>query len=238
MTTSDLANGLGNAAGQGPLQIGELILAFTLASMIGLERRLRGKSAGLKTQAIVGTAAALMVQISKFGFFDVLGDHVTLDPSRVAAQILSGVGFIGAGLIITRRGAVRGLTTAAAVWETTGIGMAAGAGLWLLAIVVTVLHFIIVFGYTLLTRFLTNLDTEIDVDVGYRTGTGTLRDLLQEATTAGWRVIRVSPREEERDAVSVVLGLRGGGKPDDLLARLGGLDNVTHLRLMSEDELD
>src|SRR5699024_8794867 len=119
------------------------------------------KSAGLKTQAIVGTAAALMVQVSKYGFFDVIGDGVTLDPARVAAQILSGVGFIGAGLIITRRGAVRGLTTAAAVWETTGIGMAAGAGLWLLAIVVTVLHFVIAFVYPMITRHLPGADTVV-----------------------------------------------------------------------------
>ncbi|WP_182358885.1 MgtC/SapB family protein [Tomitella gaofuii] len=238
MGASEVAAGLGNAEGQGLLQIGELILAFVLASLIGLERRFRGKSAGLKTQAIVGTAAALMVQISKYGFFDVLGDGVSLDPSRVAAQILSGVGFIGAGLIITRRGAVRGLTTAAAVWETTGIGMAAGTGLWLLAVVVTALHFVIAFGYPMITRRLPGADTLVDIDVDYRTGGGTLRELLAAATDARWRVIRVSPRDEEDGQVSVALSLRGGGTPDELLARLGGIDGVTGMRLTSEDELD
>jgi len=238
MSTSELAAGLGNDQGQGLLQIGELALAFVLASLIGLERRFRGKSAGLKTQAIVGTAAALMVQVSKYGFFDVIGDGVTLDPARVAAQILSGVGFIGAGLIITRRGAVRGLTTAAAVWETTGIGMAAGAGLWLLAIVVTALHFVIAFVYPMITRHLPGADTVVDIDVGYRTGAGTLRELLAAATGARWRVINVAPRNEDGDQVSVALSLRGGGVPDELLARLGGIDGVTRMRLMSEDELD
>jgi uncharacterized membrane protein YhiD involved in acid resistance len=105
-----------------------------LASLIGLERQLCGKSAGLRTQAIVGTSAALIVLVSKYGFGDVLASgRVVLDPSRVAAQIVSGVGFLGAGLILTRQGAVRGLTTAAVVWETAAIGMAAGAGLPLLA---------------------------------------------------------------------------------------------------------
>src|ERR1700753_3797314 len=96
--------------------------------LFGLERTVQGKSAGLRTQTIVGTAAALILLISKYGFADVLSPgSVVLDPSRVAAQIVSGVGFLGAGLIITRRGAVHGLTTAAAVWESAAIGMAGGA---------------------------------------------------------------------------------------------------------------
>jgi putative Mg2+ transporter-C (MgtC) family protein len=87
--------------------------------------------------------------ISKYGFSDVLTPGgVILDPSRVAAQIVSGIGLLGAGLIITRRGAVDGLTTAAAIWECAAIGMAAGAGLLLLAVAVTGLHFVIVLGFT------------------------------------------------------------------------------------------
>ena len=93
--------------------------------------------------------------ISKYGFADVLvAGTVMVDPSRVAAQIVSGIGFLGAGLIITRRGAVHGLTTAAAIWECAAIGMAAGAGLLLLAVVVTGLHFVIVLGFAPLGRFL------------------------------------------------------------------------------------
>ena len=105
-----------------------------MARLIGLERTIQGKSAGLRTQTIVGTSSALVLLISKYGFGDVLtGGTVVLDPSRVAAQIVSGIGFLGAGIIITRRGAVHGLTTAVAVWESAAIGMAAGAGLLLLA---------------------------------------------------------------------------------------------------------
>src|ERR1700748_1381287 len=114
----------------GPAQSGrhliELLAAFGLTTLIGLERTVQGKSAGLRTQTIVGTAAALILLISKYGFADVLSPgSVVLDPSRVAAQIVSGVGFLGAGLIITRRGAVHGLTTAAAGWESAAIGIAA-----------------------------------------------------------------------------------------------------------------
>ena len=121
--------------GQGTRQIVELFVAFGLTSLIGLEREIQGKSAGVRTQTIVGTAAALILLVSKYGFTDVLQDGlVVVDPSRVAAQIVSGIGFLGAGIIIFRRGSVHGLTTAAAVWESAAIGMAAGAGLLLLAV--------------------------------------------------------------------------------------------------------
>jgi putative Mg2+ transporter-C (MgtC) family protein len=102
-----------------------LLVAFLLTALIGLEREIQGKSAGLHTQAIVGTSAALIVLISKYGFGDVLTvGTIVLDPSRVAAQVVSGIGLLGAGLIITRRGAVHGLTTAAPIWECAAIGMA------------------------------------------------------------------------------------------------------------------
>ena len=90
--------------------------------------------------------------MSKYGFLDVVvPGTVEVDPSRVAAQIVSGIGFLGAGIIIFRRGSVHGLTTAAAVWESAAIGMAAGAGLLLLACTVTAMHFLIVLGFMPLT---------------------------------------------------------------------------------------
>ncbi|MEY9932699.1 putative Mg2+ transporter-C (MgtC) family protein [Catenulispora sp. GP43] len=125
--------------GQGWAQVGELAVAFVLSSAIGLEREIRQKAAGLRTYTIVGLGAALFVLVSKYGFTDVLRpDLVVLDPSRVAAQIVSGLGFIGAGVIFMRRDSVRGLTTAAALWLTAGVGAAAGAGLGLLRTVLDV----------------------------------------------------------------------------------------------------
>src|SRR4029453_7366990 len=115
--------------GEGWDQVGQLAVAFALSSLIGLEREVRQRSAGLRTHALVGVAWALIMLVSKYGFTDVLGDDVVLDPSRVAAQIVSGIGFIGAGLIFVRRDAVRGLTTAATIWLTAAVGMAAGGGL-------------------------------------------------------------------------------------------------------------
>ena len=139
---------IGEFEGQGWLQIGELGLAFVLSALIGLEREIRNKSAGLRTYTLVGFAAALIMLVSKYGFADVLAaERVVLDPSRIAAQIVTGIGFIGGGLIFVRRDSVRGLTTAATVWLTAAVGMACGAGLSILALVVTTGHFIVVFAF-------------------------------------------------------------------------------------------
>ncbi|MGB8521113.1 MAG: MgtC/SapB family protein [Candidatus Tumulicola sp.] len=120
--------------GQGWFQIADLGLALALSSLIGLEREHRQKSAGLRTYTLVGFAAALIMLVSKYGFSDVIENgRVVLDPSRVAAQIVTGIGFIGGGVIFMKRDVVRGLTTAAIVWLTAAVGMACGAGLPLLA---------------------------------------------------------------------------------------------------------
>lgn len=234
----------GLLAGQGPVQIGELLLAFALSSLIGLERQIRGKSAGLRTQAIVGTTAALMLIVSKYGFFDVLGPGVTLDPSRVAAQIVSGVGFLGAGLILTRRGAVRGLTTAAAVWETAAIGMAAGAGLWLLALVVTALHFVIVYGYTSLARRLPGAtESAVELRITYLDGQGLLRTILEALTAGGWRVTRVrtteaSEPDEAGRLATVLVSVHGDAAVPQLVIRMGSISGVTDVTPIDDDDLD
>jgi putative Mg2+ transporter-C (MgtC) family protein len=141
--------------GQSVKQFIELGAAFVLSAAIGLERELRRKSAGLRTYTVVGTSAALFMLISKYGFMNVLAEgRVVLDPSRVAAQIVTGIGFIGAGLIFLREDRVQGLTTAATVWLVTAIGMACAAGLLLLALAGTFAYYIVAFVFPLLLRIL------------------------------------------------------------------------------------
>jgi putative Mg2+ transporter-C (MgtC) family protein len=142
-------------SGQGARQFIELGLAFLLSAVIGLEREIRHKSAGLRTYTVVGTAAALFLLVSKYGFTDVLIDsRIVLDPSRVAAQLVSGIGFIGAGLIFVDQNRVRGVTTAATVWLVTAIGMACGAGLPWLALAVTGAYFVVALVFPLILRVL------------------------------------------------------------------------------------
>ena len=107
-----------------------IVLSLMLGFMIGFERKMRFKEAGIRTHTIVCAGAALMMVVSKYGFADI-PDY---DASRVAAQIVSGIGFLGAGMIIYRKQAVHGLTTAAGVWATAGVGMAAGGGLYIVAL--------------------------------------------------------------------------------------------------------
>lgn len=140
--------------GQSLNQFIELGIAFCLSALVGLEREIRHKSAGLRTYTVVGTAAALFLLVSKYGFTDVLSPRVILDPSRVAAQIVTGIGFIGAGLIFVRGDRVSGLTTAATVWLVTGIGMASGAGLPLLAVAATVAYFIVALVFPVFLRWI------------------------------------------------------------------------------------
>lgn len=227
--------------GQGTRQIIELLAAFTLTALIGLEREIQGKAAGLRTQTIVGTAAALILLISKYGFSDVLSaGTVVLDPSRVAAQIVTGIGFLGAGIIVTRRGAVHGLTTAAAVWESAAIGMAAGAGLLLLACTVTALHFVIVVGFMPLARRLTaRLSGAIRVHVVYEEGRSVMSQLLQACERRGWQLTELAadppgePLGVAEGHGGVVLTLSGSGilnAPSVLAA----IDGVTALRQLDE----
>jgi putative Mg2+ transporter-C (MgtC) family protein len=176
-----LADPLFGGAVQSGRHLVELLAAFGLTAIIGLERTVQGKVAGLRTQTIVGTSSALILLVSKYGFSDVLSAQtVELDPSRVAAQVVSGIGFLGAGIIITRRGAIHGLTTAAAVWESAAIGLAAGAGLLLLAAAVVVLHFVSALAFNVVERQLSaRLRGTVRLHVIYENGRGVLRELLR-----------------------------------------------------------
>lgn len=107
-----------------------IIISVILGFTIGYERKYRAKEAGIRTHTIVCFGSALMMLVSKYAFTDVL-DY---DPTRIAAQIVSGVGFLGSGIIMYRKNQVHGLTTAAGVWSTAGIGMAAGAQMYTIAI--------------------------------------------------------------------------------------------------------
>lgn len=121
-----------------------LFIAALLGGAIGLEREYRAKEAGFRTHFLVALGSALFMVISQFGFDDVLTYYpqnmeIKLDPSRIAAQVVTGIGFIGAGTIIFQKHVVRGLTTAAGLWVTSAIGMTVGSGKYTLSIATTVM---------------------------------------------------------------------------------------------------
>lgn len=121
-----------------------IVVAGICGTIVGLERKNRSKEAGIRTHFVVACGAAIIMVISKYAFFDVLGDasefasEIRLDPSRVASTIASGIGFLGAGMIFVHKGSITGLTTAAGIWATSGIGMAIGAGMYVLGVGATI----------------------------------------------------------------------------------------------------
>jgi putative Mg2+ transporter-C (MgtC) family protein len=233
----------GEPTGQGWTQVAELAIALVLSTAIGIEREIRQKSAGLRTHTLVGFASALIMLVSKYGFTDVLGQHTVLDPSRIAAQIVSGIGFIGGGLIFVRRDAVRGLTTAATIWLTAAVGMAAASGLWLLAVLVTAGHFLVVFAFTpLAARLPRSRYAPSRLRLSYLDGRGVLRLALALCTDRNFTVAELSIEQrdtEQRDeaadsrTVSVLLSVQGTGSVGELTAALADIDGV--LTVSSDD---
>lgn len=196
--------GLLDLPGQGWLQLEELALAFVLSALVGLEREVRQKSAGLRVNTLVGVSAALFMLVSKNGFTDVLkDDQVVVDPARVAAQVVSGIGFIGGGVIFMRRDVVRGLTTAASVWLTAAVGMACGAGLPVLAVATTVSHFIIMLIFPKLLRYMPrDRRSATMLRITYKDGLGLLRTILIVCSKLRFVIDRVEvEREESSEAV-------------------------------------
>lgn len=119
-----------------------MIIASFCGILIGLERKNRSKEAGVRTHCVVACASALMMIISKYSFGDmpIGADGVRgADGARIAAQVVSGIGFLGAGMIFVHRNTVTGLTTAARIWATAGVGLAIGAGLYVVGIAATVI---------------------------------------------------------------------------------------------------
>lgn len=234
---------LSEPIGQGWQQVGELVVAFGLSALIGMERELKQKAAGLRTYTVVGLGAALFMLISKYGFADVLvTGKVVLDPSRMAAQIVSGLGFIGGGIIFVKRDSVRGLTTAASIWLTAAVGAAAGAGLPLLAALGVVGYFVAVLTLprvaAVLRRFAPNPWPVLAVH--YVDGRGLLRTILGLVTQSGFHVTDLSTTYTGTDdhtdtrSVEVTVHLGGRGDIQELIASVTELDGV--LDVASGDE--
>jgi putative Mg2+ transporter-C (MgtC) family protein len=244
--------------GQGWLQLQELGLAFVLSALVGVEREIRQKAAGLRTNTLVGVSAALFMLISKYGFMDVLqSGRVVVDPSRVAAQIVSGIGFIGGGVIFMRRDAVKGLTTAASVWLTAALGMACGAGLPILAIATTVGHFIIMLIFPKLITYLPDKRRTANLRIIYAEGENRLQAILVACTAMRFSIDHLDVerggtdqlREEAQDladregqsvesapdVVALTMHVIGKRPVGHLVARLSGLDGVIRVGSTEHD---
>lgn len=216
-----------------------LVCAFILSAVIGVEREVRQKSAGARTHILVGLGTALFTLVSAYGFSHLLGDDVVLDPSRIAAQIVSGIGFIGAGVIFVRQNIVSGLTTAASIWVTASVGMACGAGMPLIAALTVVLYLLAVTVVSGLTRRLPRHGRSTLYSVRYVDGRGVLRDILGTASKQGYEAALSHTKRIESEAGDAVEAsmrfTRLQRRPDeDLVRRLSELDGVLEVRAVEE----
>ena len=193
-------------------------------TIIGLDREYREKEAGFRTHFLVSLGSALMMIVSQYGFSEILThDGVSLDPSRIAAQVVSGIGFIGAGTIIFNHQIVRGLTTAASLWATAGIGLTAGAGMSWLALAATILTLVALEGLSLVFRSLGSRRMVVVFSASDRTG---VADTLDRIRTDGYMVVsyEVVPQVVGGDGityrVTMVVKAKPGSDNNQLLALL------------------
>jgi len=163
-----------------------LVLAGLLGGVIGWDREYRAKEAGLRTHFLVALGSALIMIVSQHGFADVIGKTgFGLDPSRIAAQVVSGIGFIGAGTILIQRQFVRGLTTAAGLWATSGIGLAVGGGMYWVGVSAMVLTLI---GLEFLTVVFKNVGEHSSLLVFSTTDPENLQRLTNELHLKNYRI--------------------------------------------------
>ena len=200
-------------------------------AVIGLERESRNQLAGMRTHALVAAGAAVFTVAGAYGFPE-LSRGPNVDPMRVGAQIASGIGFIGAGAIIRDRGSVRGVTTAAALWTSAALGLAAGAGLWWAAAAGAAVALIILVGLRpLRTRLVAPLATPLrTVDIEYEKGHGTLGPIMDALRGAGAELDDLTIHDADGGltrAVAIDVRVRDPDALTELAQTLGDLPEVT-----------
>ncbi len=211
--------------------LSRLAMAALLGSVIGYERERLSWAAGLRTHMLVAVGAALMMLVSAFGFADALTQkNVVLDPSRVAAQVVSGIGFLGAGSILLRGEIVRGLTTAASLWSVAGIGLAVGGGMYTAAIGATLIILIILAGVKPLERRFISVRQPRSIQLVVERGSVSLDSLHRALGTGSIRVkqfvVQQAESDPELDDVQIALSRASADEFAAICARLAAMQGV------------
>ena len=210
-----------------------IVLAGVLGGLIGLERQLHAKEAGLRTHILVGIGSAMFMVVSKYGFADMLDDdHVTLDPSRIAAQVVSGVGFLGAGTIIIQKQAVKGLTTAAGLWVTAAIGVVIGSGMYEIGIYGTVMALLVLETFRRLSHLLIGKRHRLVVNLKAQSVPLVLLTLQQEGIRYGH--ITVVNRDADSGLCELSIDVTASRKAPaaHLYEKIMAIKGVTSLELI------
>lgn len=211
--------------------LSRLLMAALLGSVIGFERERLSWAAGLRTHMLVSVGACLIMLVSAFGFADVLGEkNVVLDPSRVAAQVVSGIGFLGAGSILLRGEVVKGLTTAASLWSVAGVGLAVGGGMYTAAIGATVIILVILAGIKPLERRFISVKQQRSIQLLAERGSVSLDTLHRVLGTGSSRVkqfvVQQSEDDPELDDVQIALSRMTSGEFSSICSQLESVPGV------------
>lgn len=209
-----------------------LLLAAALGSAVGWERERLQWAAGLRTHMLVAVGSCLMIIVSAYGFRSVLSPQVILDPSRVAAQVVTGVGFLGAGSIILRNEAIKGLTTAASIWAVAGVGLAVGAGLYSAATVTTAIILVILAGLKPLEERYRASRTNLELQIKARRGELSLGLLEKALGGRASRVRQIIVRQAEQDTeddVRLMLTRVSAVDTADIIHKLETVDGVLQI---------
>ena len=212
-----------------------LALAAVLGGLIGMERELREREAGLRTHLLVALGSALFTIVGAYGFHAFLDSGASVvraDPTRIAAQIVTGIGFLGAGAIIRQGLSVRGLTTAATLWVVAAVGLAAGAGYYSAAVITTALVLIALYplrilAYRLVRRFRTE-DGRLLVELPAGHPLGSVTDAI-EKSGATIHSIEVS-QEGDRRRLELDVALSRDAAPASLVALVADVEDVAEVR--------
>ncbi len=200
-----------------------ILCAAIAGGLIGYERHSQSKEAGIRTHAIVAMGSALIMVLSKYGFSDINSG----DPARLAAQVVSGIGFLGAGVIFVRHNVIQGMATAAGIWGTSAIGLAYGTGMYLAGTLATILMLVIQITFNRNFRFGTRrIDMQLLLSLRPE---GTVQEVTAYLKKEGYEVsgIRIfESREDGTWLLEMEVYARGQSKPIDLLSRLRDLKNV------------
>ncbi len=211
-----------------------LSIAAVLGGAIGMERELRERQAGLRTHLVVCVGSALFTLVSAYGFRDFMvqgGSLVRTDPTRIAAQIVSGIGFLGAGAIIRQGLSVRGLTTAATLWLVAAIGMASGAGYYDAAVIATLGALLTLGPLRILTfRVVRRFRPEVDRLLVEVPAGGSPAPVIEVIELAGGRVVSMEIAQEgDRRSLAIEVELRQTTAPM-IVARVADIDGVLEVR--------
>lgn len=211
-----------------------LFIAGIMGSIIGLDREYRAKEAGYRTHFLVSLGSALIMIISQHGFGDILGTaNVNLDPSRIASQVVTGIGFIGAGTIILNKQVVRGLTTAAGIWATSGIGLAIGAGMYELGISATILTLI---GLEVLSFLFKSVGMKSSIVEFSTNNKETLNQLAKILNTKNFKLVSYQMNENHQNNqeiyhVTMVVKSKRNNEEGVLLSHLQDFKDITIHRI-------